>query len=72
MKFSVETPDHEPIACMVDGCTDELNVLLNADGKDLAFVTVSLLDKDGNECPLADDDKRVVASNNRCGTTHSY
>lgn len=56
MKFSVETPDHKPIACMVEGCTDEHNVLLNADGKDLAFVTVSLLDKDGNECPLADDE----------------
>ena len=26
-----------------------------ADGNDLAFVTVSLLDKDGNECPLAND-----------------
>ncbi len=26
-----------------------------ADGNDLAFVTVSLLDKDGNECPQADD-----------------
>ena len=56
MKFSVVTPDHEPIACMVEGCTDEHNVLLNADGNDLAFVTVSLLDKDGNECPLADDE----------------
>ncbi len=56
MKFSVETPDHEPIACMVEGCTDEHNVLLNANGNDLAFVTVSLLDKDGNECPLADDE----------------
>ena len=56
MKFSVETPAHEPIACMVEGCTDEHNVLLNADGTDLAFVTVSLLDKDGNECPLADDE----------------
>ena len=56
MKFSVETPDHEPIACLVEGCTDEHNVLLNADGKDLAFITVSLLDKDGNECPLADDE----------------
>ena len=56
MKFSVETPDHEPIACMVEGCTDEHNVLLNADGNDLAFVTVSLLDKDSNECPLADDE----------------
>ena len=56
MKFSVETPAHEPIACMVEGCTDEHNLLLNADGNDLAFVTVSLLDKDGNECPLADDE----------------
>ena len=56
MKFSVETPDHEPVACMVEGCTDEHNVLLNADGNDLAFITVSLLDKDGNECPLADDE----------------
>ena len=56
LKFSVETPDHEPIACMVEGCTDEHNVLLNADGNDLAFITVSLLDKDGNECPLADDE----------------
>ena len=56
MKFSVETPAHEPIACMVEGCTDEHNVLLNADGNDLAFVTVSLLDKDVNECPLADDE----------------
>ena len=56
IKFSVETPDHEPIACMVEGCTDEHNVLLNADGNDLAFITVSLQDKDGNECPLADDE----------------
>lgn len=56
MKFSVETPDHEPVACMVEGCTDEHNVLLNADGNDLAFITVSLQDKDGNECPLADDE----------------
>ena len=38
------------------GCTDEHNVLLNADGNDLAFITVSLQDKDGNECPLADDE----------------
>ena len=56
MKFSVETLDHEPITCMVEGCIDEHNVLLNADGKDLAFITVSLQDKDGNECPLADDE----------------
>ena len=29
---------------------------IKADGNDLAFITVSLLDKDGNECPLADDE----------------
>ncbi len=57
MKFCVETPDHEPIACMVEVCTDEHIVLLNDDGNDLAFIiTVSLQDKDGNECPLADDE----------------
>ena len=27
--------------------------LLNADGKDLAFVTVSVVDKNGNPCPTA-------------------
>ena len=29
---------------------------ISADGNDLAFVTVSLVDKDGNLCPSADDD----------------
>jgi len=28
--------------------------LIKADGKDLSFVTVELLDKEGNPCPLAD------------------
>ena len=28
---------------------------LNADGKDLSFVTVEILDKDGNLCPWADN-----------------
>lgn len=29
---------------------------LKADGNDLAYITVSMIDKDGNECPLADDE----------------
>ncbi len=36
-------------------CTVE-NATLKADGNDLAFITVSLLDKDGTMCPLADDE----------------
>jgi beta-galactosidase len=28
---------------------------IKADGKDLSFVTVELLDKDGSPCPLADN-----------------
>ena len=56
LHFSVETPDHVEKACCVEGCTDEHNIVLKADGNDLAFITVSLLDKDSNECPLADDE----------------
>ena len=38
-------------------CPDNIDQkTLKADGKDLAFVTVSLLDKEGNECPLSDDE----------------
>ena len=48
-------PDSE-IACMVEGCKEVHGTSLKADGNDLAFITVSLLDKDGNECPLADDE----------------
>lgn len=62
IKLSVETPDHEGIACMVEGCTDEHNTVLKADGNDLAYITVSLLDKDGNECPLADDEMTFEVS----------
>ena len=29
---------------------------ITADGKDLAFVTVRIMDKDGNLCPLADNE----------------
>lgn len=28
---------------------------LNADGKDLSFVTVEIVDAEGNLCPLADN-----------------
>lgn len=34
---------------------DNTKAALHADGDDLAFVTVSLTDKDGNLCPTADD-----------------
>lgn len=38
-------------------CTDDAKPMtLRADGNDLAFVTVSMLDKDGNLCPTADDE----------------
>lgn len=37
-------------------CPDNIRPnTLKADGNDLAFVTVTMLDKDGNECPLADN-----------------
>lgn len=35
---------------------------LVADGKDLSFVTVSVVDKDGNLCPLADNEIKYVVS----------
>ena len=35
---------------------------MKADGNDLAYITVSLLDKDGNECPLADDEMTFEVS----------
>ncbi|MBQ7870312.1 MAG: DUF4982 domain-containing protein [Prevotella sp.] len=34
---------------------DDATKALKADGHDMAFVTVSLVDKDGNLCPTADD-----------------
>ena len=56
--LTAECPDNadSKIACMVEGCDEVHGTSLKADGNDLAFVTVSLLDKDGNECPLADDE----------------
>ena len=58
LSMVVECPDNENtgIACMVEGCEVEHGTHLKADGNDLAFITVSLLDQDGNECPLADDE----------------
>lgn len=58
LQLIAECPDNpgSEIACMVEGCTIEHGISLKADGNDLAFITVSLLDKDGNECPLADDE----------------
>lgn len=44
---------------------------LTADGKDLAFVTVSVVDKDGNLCPLADHEIKFTVKGNgyyRAGT----
>lgn len=35
---------------------------LTADGKDLSFVTVSVVDKDGNLCPLADNEIKYTVT----------
>ena len=58
LNMVAECPDNENtgIACMVEGCEVEHGTHLKADGNDLAFITVSLLDQDGNECPLVDDE----------------
>ena len=58
LNMVAECPDNENtgIACMVEGCEVEHGTHLKADGNDLAFITVSLLDQDGNECPLAGDE----------------
>lgn len=41
---------------LVAECPDNETDQLKADGNDLAFVTIYMLDKDGNECSLADDE----------------
>ena len=58
LNMVAECPDNvnTGIACMVEGCEVEHGIHLKADGNDLAFITVSLLDQDGNECPLAGDE----------------
>ena len=62
IKLESECPDHESVACCKEGCDEQHDVVLKADGNDLAFITVSLLDKDGNECPLADDEMTFEVS----------
>ena len=58
LNMVAECPDNvnTGIACMVEGCEVEHGTHLKADGNDLAFITVILLDQDGNECPLAGDE----------------
>ena len=36
--------------------------VIHADGKDLSYVTVEIVDKDGNLCPLADDEVSFTVS----------
>lgn len=57
IKLVAECPDNDRMDYVTrNGVLHPVENTLKADGKDLAFVTVSLLDKDGNECPLADDE----------------
>lgn len=35
---------------------------IHADGKDLSYVTVEIIDKDGNLCPLADNEVKFTVS----------
>lgn len=43
---------------------DAKPLTLKADGDDMAFVTVSLVDKDGNLCPTADDELEFSVAGN--------
>lgn len=43
---------------------DSKPLTLCADGNDMAFITVSLADKDGNFCPTADDEMEFEVSGN--------
>ncbi len=57
MKLVAECPDNDRMDYVTrNGVLHKIENTLKGDGNDLAFVTVSLLDKDGNECPLADDE----------------
>lgn len=58
INMAVECPDNVDtgIACMVEGCTEWHASSLKADGQDLAFISISMLDADGNECPTVDDE----------------
>ncbi len=58
ISMQVECPDNVDtgVACMVEGCNEWHASTLKADGKDLAFITISMVDEKGNECPTADDE----------------
>ena len=57
IKLVAECPDNDRTDYLMrNGVLHTIENTLKADGNDLAFVTVSLTDKDGNECPLADDE----------------
>ena len=40
---------------------------IKADGKDLSFVTVRVVDKDGNLCPTADNEIKFKVKGKGCG-----
>ena len=58
ISLAAECPDNAGAgtSCLAEGCVGQYGGSLKADGKDLAFITVAMLDADGNECPLADDE----------------
>jgi len=57
IKLVAECPDNDRMDYVTrNGVLHPVENTLKANGNDLAFVIVSLLDKDGNECPLADDE----------------
>ncbi len=58
ISLAAECPDNADAgtSCLAEGRAGQHGGSLKADGKDLAFITVSMLDADGNECPLADDE----------------
>ncbi len=57
IRLVAECPDDDRMDYLMrNGVLHKIENTLKADGNDLAFVTVSLVDKDGNECPLADDE----------------
>ena len=57
IQLVAECPDNDRMDYVTrNGVLHPVKNTLKANGNDLAFVTVSLLDKDGNECPLADDE----------------
>lgn len=68
LKVVVYDKDGEPAGEQIYNTADYESLILlepdvdtlRADGEDLSYITVSLLDKDGNLCPDADDEILVV------------